>query len=130
TRLESNIERRRANAALYRELLKDVPVRLPQDKPYEFHTYVNFVSQCDRRDELQKHLAAKAGQPAVHTNTPIHLHPAPKALGTRRGQFPVTEKLCETILALPCNQTLSRDDIRYVSDQMRAVLGASKVGAL
>src|SRR5260221_12595735 len=39
TKLDSLIERRRANAALYRELLKDVPIRLPQDKPYEFHTY-------------------------------------------------------------------------------------------
>ncbi len=45
TRLDSLIERRRANAALYRELLKGVPIRLPQDKPYELHTYVNFVSQ-------------------------------------------------------------------------------------
>lgn len=130
TRLEPNIERRRANAALYRELLKDVPVRLPADKPYEFHTYVNFVSQCDRRDELQQHLTAKGVQSVVHYNTPIHLQPAAKSLGTRKGMFPVTERLCQTILALPCNQTLSLQDVRYVSEQMRTVLGASKAGAI
>jgi dTDP-4-amino-4,6-dideoxygalactose transaminase len=39
------IERRRSNAAFYRELLKDVAIRLPEEKPYEFHTFVNFVSE-------------------------------------------------------------------------------------
>jgi dTDP-4-amino-4,6-dideoxygalactose transaminase len=122
-RLDEMIERRRSNAAFYRQLLKGTPIRLPEEKPYEFHTFVNFVSQCDRRDELQKHLADKGVQTVVHYNTPIHLQPAAESLGCVRGQFPVTEKLCATILALPANQTLSRDDIIYVSDEIRRVLG-------
>jgi dTDP-4-amino-4,6-dideoxygalactose transaminase len=121
-RLDEMIERRRNNAALYRELLKGVVIRLPQEKAYEFHTFVNFVSQCDRRGELQKHLADKGVQTVVHYNTPIHLQPAAKSLGCARGQFPVTEKLCATILALPANQTLSRDEIIYVTDEIRRVL--------
>jgi len=124
-KLDTMIERRRANAELYRTLLKGVPIRLPQQKPYEFHTFVNFVSQCDRRDELQKHLAAKGVQTVVHYNTPIHLQPAAESLGCRRGQFPVTERLCETILALPANQTLAADDIRFVCTEIAAVLGPS-----
>lgn len=124
-KLDRNIERRRANAELYRSLLKDVPISLAQEKPYEYHTFVNFVSQCERRDELQKHLAAKGVQAVVHYNTPIHLQPAAAALGCRRGQFPVTERLSETILALPANQTLQREDIEYVANEIRAVLGAA-----
>jgi len=123
-KLDANIERRRANADLYRDLLADAPIRLPQEKPYEFHTCVNFVSQCDRRDELQKHLTAKGVQTVVHYNTPIHLQPAAESLGCRQGQFPVTERLCETILALPANQTLTRDDIGFVSAEIRSVLGS------
>src|SRR5215813_6034259 len=122
-RLDEMIERRRSNAALYRESLNGIPIRLPEEKPYEFHTFVNFVSQCDRREELQKHLADKGVQTVVHYNTPIHLQPAAESLGCVRGQFPVSEKLCATILALPANQTLSRDDIIYVSDEIRRVLG-------
>lgn len=122
TRLDSYIERRRANAAQYRELLTGVPIRLPSDRPYEFHTYVNFVSQCDRRDALQKHLAAKGVQANVYYNTPIHLQPAAAGLGVRRGQFPVTERLCETILALPANQTLKSVDVQYVAAEVRAFL--------
>ena len=124
-RLDPMIERRRTNAAIYRELLKGVPIALPEDKPYEFHIYVNFVSQCDRRDELQKHLAAKGVQTVVHYNTPIHLQPAAQSLGYRRGQFPVTERLSQTILALPANQSLTRDDIGYISAEIRALLGST-----
>jgi dTDP-4-amino-4,6-dideoxygalactose transaminase len=124
-RLDPMIERRRANAALYRNLLQEVPISLPIDKPDEFHTYVNLVSQCDRRDELQRHLAARGIQAVVHYNTPIHLQPAAEKLGCRRGQFPVTERLTETILALPANQTLTADQIKDVSAEIRAVLSLS-----
>jgi len=125
-RLDEMIERRRSNAAFYRESLKGIPIRLPEEKPYEFHTFVNFVSQCDRRDELQKHLANKGVQTVVHYNTPIHLQPAAESLECRKGQFPVTERLCETILALPANQTLTRDDIVYVSAEIRTALASSR----
>jgi dTDP-4-amino-4,6-dideoxygalactose transaminase len=121
-KLDAMIEQRRSNADLYRTLLKGVPIRLPQQKAYEFHTFVNFVSQCDCRDELQNHLAGKGVQTVVHYNTPIHLQPAAAAMGCRRGQFPVTERLCETILALPANQTLSHDDIRFICTEIRALL--------
>ena len=121
-RLEGMIARRRANVERYRALLTGVPIRLPAEKPYERHTYVNFASQCDRRDELQAHLAARGVQAVVHYNTPIHLQPAADKLGYRRGQFPVTERLAGTILALPSNQTLTADDVSYVSAEIRAAL--------
>src|SRR5499427_2588232 len=123
-RLDEMIERRRNNAAFYRELLQGVLIRLPHEKPYEFHTFVNFVSQCDRRDELQKHLANKGVQTVVHYNTPIHLQPAAESLRCSKGQFPVTERLCETILSLPANQTLKRNDITYITTEIRVALGS------
>jgi len=125
-KLDDMIERRRANADLYRTLLAGTPIKLPQQKPYEFHTFVNFVSQCDRRDELQQHLAGKGVQTVVHYNTPIHLQPAAQSLGCRRGQFPVTERLCETILALPANQTLAEDDVRFIATEIGALLGRAR----
>lgn len=123
-RLDEMIDRRRANAALYHEQLRGTPIRLPSDKPYEFHTCVNFVSQSDRRDELQRHLAERGVQTVVHYNTPIHLQPAAAALGYKKGQFPVTERLSETILALPANQTIKRDEIEFISSEIRGFLEA------
>jgi dTDP-4-amino-4,6-dideoxygalactose transaminase len=37
----------------------------------------------------------------VHYPVPPHLQRAYQSLGLSRGQFPVTEKICETILSLP-----------------------------
>jgi len=122
-RLDEMIVRRRANAALYRELLADTPIKLPEEKSYEFHTFVNYVSQCERRDELQKHLASKGVQAVVHYNTPIHLQPAAAMLGYKKGSLPETERLSATILALPANQTLSREDVTYVANEIKAALG-------
>jgi dTDP-4-amino-4,6-dideoxygalactose transaminase len=117
--LDSMIATRRANAALYRDLLRGVPLSLPEEKTYQFHTFVNFVSQTDCRDKLQKFLADEGIQTVVHYNKPLHLQPAATHLGYKRGQFPITEKLSETILALPANQTLSESDIIYIADAVR-----------
>jgi dTDP-4-amino-4,6-dideoxygalactose transaminase len=122
-KLDAMIERRRSNVELYRTLLEGVPIQLPQQKSYEFHTFVNLVSQCDRRDELQQHLAGKGVQTVVHYNTPIHLQPAAAALCCRPGKFPMTERLCETILALPANQTLTEEEIKFISTEIGVVLG-------
>lgn len=122
TKVDEYIERRRANANLYVSLLADLPIRLPLEKPYEYHTRVNFVSHCDWRDELQQYLAAEGIHTAVHYNTPIHLQPAAESLGYGAGQFPVTEQLCKVILALPANQTLTVDDIELIAGKIRDFL--------
>jgi len=123
-RLDAMIERRRANADLYRQQLSDVAIKLPREKEYEFHTSVNFVSQCAQRDKLQKHLTAKGIQAVVHYNTPIHLQPAASDLDCQTGGFPVTERLSKTILALPANQTVTVDEIVYVTAEIRVALSA------
>lgn len=122
-RLPEMIERRRANAARYHAALDGHPIRLPREKPYEFNTFVSFVSQCDRRDELQGHLAGRGIQSAVHYRRPIHLQPAAAALGYRAGQFPVTERMCETILSLPVNPSVSETEIDTVAGAIIALLG-------
>ena len=103
-RLDDTIERRRANAVLYRER--------------EFNTYHTFVIQVDRRDELQAFLQAHGVGTAIHYPVPIHLQPASADLGYRAGDFPVAERQAGRILTLPINQTLSPDDIIYVADRV------------
>ena len=44
---------------------------------------------------------------AVHYPVPLHLQPAWSFLGHRRGDFPVSEEACETVLSLPIYPTLS-----------------------
>lgn len=115
TRLESITTRRRSNAALYDKRLQRKSVFVPPEAPKEFNTYHTYVIQTDRRDELQKHLAARGVGTAIHYPVPIHLQPAARDLGCRKGQFPVTERQARRILTLPINQTLSDADVEYVA---------------
>ena len=109
------IERRRANAALYRHLLDPAKVFAPPCRQHEFNTFHTFVVQLDRRNELKAHLEQQGIGTAIHYPVPIHLQPVARELGYKSGDFPVTESQAGRILTLPIHQFLSQDDIRYVA---------------
>jgi dTDP-4-amino-4,6-dideoxygalactose transaminase len=115
-RLANVIERRRHNAARYRELLRGLPLYIPPERNYAFDTYHTFVIQVDRRDELREFLAGRGIGTAIHYPIPIHLQPAASGLGHRPGSFPVTERQAQRILTLPVNQFLSDDDLVYIAE--------------
>jgi dTDP-4-amino-4,6-dideoxygalactose transaminase len=117
--LPSVIERRRRNVAQYRDALAGLPIFIPPCRNIEFNTFHTFVIQTDRRDELQRFLAGKGIETAIHYPVPIHLQPAAAHLGHRRGTFPVTERQAERILTLPVNQFLSASDIGYICAHVR-----------
>jgi dTDP-4-amino-4,6-dideoxygalactose transaminase len=117
-RLEDIIRRRRANAALYVELLNPAHIFVAPEREREFNTYHTFVIQVARRDELRAHLKARGVETAIHYPIPIHLQPAAADLGYREGDFPIAERQAGRILTLPVNQTLSPEDVRYVADMV------------
>lgn len=117
-RLDKIAERRRANAAVYFATLDPKHVFMPPETNREFNSYHTFVVQVDRRDELQKYLAAHGVGTAIHYPIPIHLQPGTAELGHQAGDFPTTERQAGRILTLPINQSLEPDDLRYVADQV------------
>lgn len=121
-RLDEIIARRRANAALYRELLDPTLVFLPPERQEEFIAYHTLVVQVDRRDALRAHLADRGIETAIHYPIPIHLQPAAAFLGHKRGDFPVCERQAERILTLPIHPALSPDDVRTVAAAVNGFL--------
>jgi len=114
--------RRRENAALYGTLLSRFrhDLTLPAAKPYVEHAMMRFVAQTPRRDELRAHLESRGIHVMVEYGTPIHLdHAYQPYCGAPEGTFPVTERLAQTILTLPCYQTLDANDIGYVAEAIR-----------
>jgi dTDP-4-amino-4,6-dideoxygalactose transaminase len=114
--------KRRENAALYGTLLGRFrhDLTLPSAKPSAEHAMMRFVARTPRRDELRAHLEARGVHVMVEYGTPIHLdHAYQPYCGAPEGTFPVTERLAQTILTLPCYQTLDADDIGYVAETIR-----------
>jgi dTDP-4-amino-4,6-dideoxygalactose transaminase len=82
------------------------------------------VAQTPRRDELRAHLESRGIHVMVEYGTPIHLdHAYQPYCGAPEGTFPVTERLAQTILTLPCYQTLDANDIGYVAEAIRQFYG-------
>jgi dTDP-4-amino-4,6-dideoxygalactose transaminase len=110
--LPAVIARRRANAKYYQERLKHPDIFVPVCQKQEFNTFHTFVIQVKggRRDALQGHLEGLGIKTTIHYPIPIHLQPAAKPLGHKRGDFPVTEAQADSILTLPVNQFMTHAD--------------------
>ncbi|MCA9674814.1 MAG: DegT/DnrJ/EryC1/StrS family aminotransferase [Kofleriaceae bacterium] len=100
---------RRRHAARYRAGFASVRIpdelRLPPDDPR--HVYHQFVIRTPRRDALRAALAAAGIGTEIYYPSPLHLQPALAALGYRPGAFPVAERACAEVLALPIHPALA-----------------------
>ena len=70
--------------------------------------------QTDKRDKLKKYLSKNGIGTAIHYPVPIHLQPAAKYLGYKKGSFPNTEKQSRQILTLPIHQNLKKSDLEKI----------------
>ena len=118
-----NAERRRW-AELYRELLPHTEVALPREAPYAESVWHLYVIESPVRDELRAHLAEQGISTGIHYPIPIHLQPAYRDLGYRRGDFPVTERTAERILSLPMYAELTPEMVERVAQAVREGLAS------
>ncbi len=120
--LRRAIEARRQHAAIYREVLWDVPeVRLPPD--VAGHTYNQFVVRARDRDGLRRFLSERGLATAVYYPEPLHLQPCFADLGYRPGSLPHAEQACREVLALPVAPALTDAEILRVAEAIRVFYG-------
>ncbi|WP_323798062.1 DegT/DnrJ/EryC1/StrS family aminotransferase [Nisaea sp.] len=124
-KMDDLIERRRKNAALYRELLDPSLAFSPPCRDVEFNSFHTFVIQVNRRDDLQAHLSSLGIGTAIHYPVPIHLQPAAAYLGHAAGDFPVTELQSQRIITLPIHQNLTEAEIHRVANAVNSFLATA-----
>ena len=117
--LEGWIEARRRNAALYDELLADSGVITPRETPDATHVYHLYVIRTPERDGLQVHLREQGIGAAIHYPVPVHLQPYYAGNGFHRGQFPVTEQVCDQILSLPMFPGMTVEQVQHVAAEVK-----------
>lgn len=108
-------EKRRKNASLYEELLKDAEILTPVEKKYAKHVYHLYVVRSEKRDSLRKHLQMKGIQTQIHYPIPVHKQ---KSYITD-SKLPVTEKICDQILSLPMHPFLDENEILFIAECLR-----------
>jgi len=110
--LDEWTERRRAHAETYRRRLASLPLTLPVETPWNHGVYHLFTVGTERRDDLQKFLAARGVATAVHY--PIALHQQTAYRGLVAVTLPHSERAARTVLSLPLFAEMERRELDAV----------------
>jgi dTDP-4-amino-4,6-dideoxygalactose transaminase len=86
---------------------------------YARHVYHIYAIRTKRRKELIEKLKKNDISTGIHYPIPLHLQPAYKYLGYKRGDFPITEKISEGILSLPIYPELTDEQITFISELIK-----------
>lgn len=134
-RLEEWNNQRREVALRYSELLSaEVDnIILPSEPARSRSVYHLYVVRVQRREELQRFLAAANIGTGVHYPIPLHLQKAYTSLPYRKGDFPISEQAAQEIVSLPMFPGLTVDEQRRVVStisEFEALSSAEKTQAL
>ncbi len=123
-RLHDWNEARRRNAARYDSLLSDLAPRLltPLVADGNLHIYHQYTVRVPggRRDDLQKHLAARGVQSGIYYPLCLHLQPAYAHLGYKLGDLSESERASQDVLSLPVHPDLTAAQVDYAAEAVRA----------
>ena len=84
-----------------------------------YHIYNQYVIRANKRNELQEYLKSKGVPTAIYYPLSLHLQECFSDLGYTKGDFPVSEKASEEVLALPIYPELNRDQQDYIVSQVK-----------
>jgi dTDP-4-amino-4,6-dideoxygalactose transaminase len=104
---------RRTHAQFYSEHLSD-EVICPVEAPGAKHVYYMYVIRTPRREELMTYLKEQGISTGIHYPIPLHLQPAYKTLGYKKGSYPIAETLAEEIVSIPIYPELTSDQRDYI----------------
>jgi dTDP-4-amino-4,6-dideoxygalactose transaminase len=124
-RLPEALRRRREAAARYEGLLAGA-VRAPKAPGGHDPAWAQYTVRVPpgRRDAVRAAMASEGVPTMVYYPVPLHLQPAYRPFGGRRGDCPVAEGLAAEVLSLPMHHHLEPSQQERVANALRAALAA------
>lgn len=107
---------KRSLAALYNENLREDYIKPAVDADY-FDVYHIYNIRHPRRDALREYLLNNGIKTEIHYPVPPHKQKAMQGI-IEEGPYPVSEKIHETTLSLPCSFGHSKSQIEKVIEVM------------
>jgi UDP-2-acetamido-2-deoxy-ribo-hexuluronate aminotransferase len=115
--IDDAIKKREEIANLYKERLSSCSqIRIPQIKGNQKHVYYVFNILAENRDGLEEYLNKNEIGTSIYYPTPLHMQKCYEYLGYKKGDFPISEKVCGSILALPIYPEITKDEIEFVCE--------------
>jgi dTDP-4-amino-4,6-dideoxygalactose transaminase len=122
-------QQRRELAAHYDKLFRDAGMVgsdtgeglvLPISDARAGHVFHQYVIRAPRRDALRQYLTERQIGSEIYYPLPLHLQTSLVGLGYKHGDFPVSEKAADEVLALPMYPELRNDEQATVVDAISA----------
>lgn len=124
--LDEYTEARRKAANFYDNAFANHP-KINTPKRYEksthvFHQYTLTAKGVDRL-ALQKYLKEYGIPMMIYYPVPLHLQKAYQDSRYRKGDFPVSEQLSETVFSLPMHTELDEEQLNFIAQKVLEFIG-------
>ncbi len=125
--LEKWTRERQQIAGWYDSALRGIgDLVLPVVAPGATHVYHLYVIRTKSRDQLQDFLAKQGIGTLIHYPLPPHLQEAYSHLGLKKGDFPITEEIAETVLSIPLWPGMQQGNVEEVATAIRSFFNTQK----
>lgn len=109
-------------AKYYNNAFKDIQnLKTPAEylkSSHIFHQYTLVTNNCDR-NKLQQHLESNGIPAPIYYPVPLHLQKAYTDPRYKQGDFPITEKLCESVISLPMHTEFDDEQLKFITDKVK-----------
>jgi len=111
---------RQKNADYYTKQLKNIKkIIVPMFPCSMFHVFNQYTIRAKNRNQLQKYLKQNNIPTQIYYPCPLHLQPAFKYLGYKKGDLPETEKACKEVLSIPIYPELKKSEQDYIIKKIK-----------
>ena len=119
--LDADNEKRRNIAERYNAGICNPLIKTPMLENKEEHVFHIYPIFCKQRERLQKHLQKCGIETLIHYPIPPHRQEAMKEYNSF--SFPITERIHNEELSLPCNPVMNDEEIDAIIDAVNSFEG-------
>ncbi len=119
--LDNYCASRNKAASYYDKAFANNPkLKTPQRAKYSNHVFHQYTLQLNGvdRNGLREYLTTKEIPAMIYYPIPLHLQKAYLDERYKAGDFPITEKLCESVVSLPMHTELDEETLKYITDSV------------
>ncbi len=116
--LDNYADARNKAAEYYDKAFANNPkIKTPARAKYSTHVFHQYTVQLNGvdRNALREFLAARDIPAMIYYPIPLHLQKAYLDPRYKAGDFPVTEKLCASVVSFPMHTELDEDTLKYIT---------------
>ena len=107
-------------ANYYSENLKEIKeIEAPGIENIKSHVFHQYTIRVKLREKLKKFLEKQGIPTMIYYPLPLHLQPALKYLGYKKGDFPEAEKATKGVLSLPIYPELSKENQDFIIEKIK-----------